>query len=381
MSITDRLKHNLSLKLLSMAIALLIWGLVHNQADPLQVRHRAVPVEAVEVPEKLAVAAIDPNEVTVTLFGRASAFDQLDYSNFRLIARVAGAPIGVQTVPVEPADLPAGLELRSLSRTVVRVELDSIVSATRPVFAEMRGDPAPGFAVSGSSVSPISVTVSGPASRVQEVARVVAEVDVSGRNATLPATVSLSARDAEGVVVAGVRMDPPQASVTVRIRQINSKTVPVVPILTNVTAGYEIGNISVTPVTVTLAGAGPRLSAVNAVQTGSINLDGERGRRTFDVPLRLPEGITAIGGSSASVTVELRRSTATGRTQPGRTRPETPGAETPEASPVPEATPEPAAPAVEPEATPATPATEGRTAPTPRTHTPPEGHQPPGAGQ
>lgn len=355
MTIPERLKNNLGLKLFSMAVALLIWGLVHNQADPLVMRHRALPVEAIEVPDKLAVATIDPAEVTVTLFGRASAFEPLEYSNFRLVANVAGAPVGVQTVPVTPVGLPAGLEIRQLSRTMVRVELDSIISATRPVFAEMSGEPAPGFAVAGSSVTPASVTVVGPSSKVQAVARVVAEVDVSGRNATVPATVLLSARDASSVAVAGVHAEPAQATVTVQIKQVNSKTVPIVPIIANVPAGYEVSNISVKPMTVTLTGGGVRLSAVNAVQTAALNLNGQPDGGTFNINLRLPDGVTAIGGGAATVTIELRRSTPIAGPQPERSGAATSTSPPPEPTQTPETAPEPAPPATEPQPAPTPP--------------------------
>lgn len=342
MSIPDRLKNNLALKLLSIAIALLIWGLVHNQADPLEVRYRTVPVEAGEVPEKLAAAAIDPKEITVALFGRASAFAQLEYSNFRLVANVPNTEAGVQTVPVTALGLPKGLEIRQLSRTMVRVELDSIISATRPVFAQMRGEPAPGFAVSGSSASPASVTVSGPSSKLQQVARVVAEVDVTGRSGTGPVSVSLTARDAGNVVVSGLRMTPAEAAVTVQIRQVNSKTVPVVPIISNVPAGYEVSNISVTPVTVTLTGPSARLTPVNSVQTAPINLSGrQRDRRSFSVSLHLPAGTTAIGGASASVTVDLRPSATVAGPQPEETGGAT-ATPSPASAPAPTILPEPA---------------------------------------
>lgn len=375
MTISDRLKNNLALKLLSMAIALLIWGLVHNQADPLVLRHRAVPVEVTDVPDKLAVATLDPAEITVTLFGRTSAFEPLEYTNFHLVASVAAAQVGAQAVPVTAAGLPAGLEIRQMSRTLVHVELDSVISATRPVFAEMRGEPAPGFAVAGSSADPGSVTISGPSSRVQEVARVVAQVDVSGRNATVPATVNLSALDASSVPLSEVHVEPAQATVTVQIKQVNSKTVPVVPIISNVPAGYEVSDISVKPATVTLTGDAARLTALSSIQSASINVSGQRAGGTFNVPLRVPAGVTAHGGATVTVVIELRRSTAvegppstSGAATPGPSEP------APAPSPAPLVTPEATPPAPEPQPVPpikpGPPAGEGHSATTPRGHAP-----------
>lgn len=230
MGISDRLRNNLPLKLLSLAIALVIWGAVHNQADPLVVRRRAVPVEALGVPPNLAVAAIEPPQVTVTLFGRSSAFDQLEYGDFRLTVAVSRAEVGTQMVVVEPEGLPAGLQIRDLSRKIVRVDLDALVSEKRAVFVETRGEPASGFAAAKSDVKPGEVTVTGPSSQVQRVARVVAQVDISGRKAALTTTLNLSAQDAGSLEIPAVRLEPTQATVVIQLQQVSSRTVPAVPV-------------------------------------------------------------------------------------------------------------------------------------------------------
>lgn len=355
MSIRDRLRHNLPLKLLSLGIALVIWGAVHNQADPLVVRHRAVTVEAIDVPANLAVARIEPTQVTVALFGRASAFDQLEYGGLRLTASVPKSEVGVQSAPLEVEGLPEGLEVRQLSRTMVKVELDAVVRASRPVFVETRGEPASGFAVAASEVRPTEVQISGPSSAVQKVARVVAEVDISGRTASTPATVALSARDANSVAISAVQMEPSQVTVTVQVRHVSSKTVPVVPVLGNVPVGYEVTDISVRPVTATLTGSGRALTALEAVQTTTVSLAGARGRGAYTAALRVPEGLRTVGAASVVVTVELRRQTAAGASEQPQPAP---AGETPPVAPAPSATtPPPAAPATEP-APPATPPTE-----------------------
>lgn len=230
MGIADRLQHNLPLKLLSLVIALMIWGAVHNQADPLVLRRRAVPVEAVGVPPNLAVGTIEPQQVTVTLFGRVSAFDQPEYASFRLIAVVSPVETGTQTVAIEPEGLPAGLEIRDLSRKMVRVDLEALVSEKRPIVVETRGEPAGGLVVAKSEVSPGEVTVTGPSSQVQRVARVVARVDLSGRNAALTTTVNLSAHDVSSLEIAGVRLEPPQATVVIQLQPASNRAAPAVPV-------------------------------------------------------------------------------------------------------------------------------------------------------
>lgn len=231
MGIADRLQHNLPLKLLSLIIALVIWGAVHNQADPLVLRRRAMPVETVGVPANLAVATMEPQQITVTLFGRVSSFDQLEYGNFRLTAVVSPAAVGTQTVPIEPEGLPAGLEIRDMSRKMVRVDLETLVSEKRAVVVETQGEPANGLAAAKSDVKPDAVTVSGPSSQVQRVTRVVAQVDLSGRSGAVTVSVNLSARDANGLEISAVRLEPSQATVVVQLGKVSSSAAPVAPAL------------------------------------------------------------------------------------------------------------------------------------------------------
>ncbi|MBU0611517.1 MAG: hypothetical protein KKI08_26810, partial [Armatimonadetes bacterium] len=162
MSITDRLRHNLGLKLVSLIIALVIWGTVHNQADPLITRQQQVAVETAGVPAGLAVAAVEPKEVTATLTGRRSVLERLAYSDARLVADLSGAGMGPTSVPVKPRGFPPGVEIKVLSNRMVKVTLDQVVSRTRSVFVQTRGEPAQGFMVTGSQVRPTEVMVSGP---------------------------------------------------------------------------------------------------------------------------------------------------------------------------------------------------------------------------
>lgn len=307
MTIIERIRHNMGLKVLSLVFALVIWGLVHNQADPIQVRHRTVAVEAVDVPDNLAVASIEPAQVSLTIRGRASVFTQLDYSEFRVVAHVTQTEPGSARAQVEPISAPPGLEVLDLSPRAVKVALDAIISAARPVFVELRGDPAEGYTAGQVTVRPRAVTVSGPSNQVQRVARVLAEVDITGRNASGPKTVTLTAQDATSLTIASVQIKPAQATVTVQIKQVESRTVPIVPIIGSVPHGYEVEAVTVRPVVVTLTGAAKALTAIDAVQTAALNVT-RRSRTSFTVPLRIPQGLFAIGPASAQVTVTLRAS-------------------------------------------------------------------------
>jgi YbbR domain-containing protein len=341
MSLRDRLRHNLGLKIVSLVTALVIWGTVHNQADPLMLRQHEVAVQAVNVPPDLAVAGIEPTRVTVALYGRRSALDRLQYAEFAMTADVAGSGTGTASLQLKPSNLPTGLEIRHLSNRVAKVTLDVVVTATRPVFVQTRGEPAPGFMVAGNQVRPHEVTIRGPSTEVRRVARVIAAVDISGRNDTAPSMVDLMPVDAGSVMLAAVKMDPPQAAVTVQMRQVNSRTVPVAPVITKVPAGYEVASVTVRPVVVTITGSARSLAEVQAVQTAALDLTAEPGKTRYTVSLKPPGGVTVLGASSVQVTISLRKASGAPATEtPAPSAPATgqppspppaPGTETPPA--------------------------------------------------
>jgi YbbR domain-containing protein len=323
------MRHNLGLKLLSLMTAFVIWGTVQTQTDPLVTRRKTLKVVPIGVPKDLAPVSVEPPEVTLTLSGRVSAFDRLAMHNPRLTANVAKADVGTYNAMLQPDDLPAGLQVRELPRSTAVVELDNLTSATKPLYVELRGRPAQGFAVSSWQVRPNEVTVEGPSSLLLRVDRIVAEVDVSGRSTTLTAAVAVGVRDAANVLLSGVTPDPGEATVTVLLRQVNSKTVPVVPVLTGSPAGLEISSVVVNPSVVTLEGPAGTLGAVDSVQTSPLDVRNVSGRATLSGALRVPAGCNVLGASSVRVTISARpsRGYTAPLTRPAGTPPETSAAD------------------------------------------------------
>lgn len=306
MSLWGRLRHNLGLKILSLLTAVIIWGTVQVQTDPLATRRKTVKVVPVDVPRDLAPVSVEPSQLTVTLTGRTSAFDRLEESNFRLLASCAKATAGECTALLRTDDLPAGLQVKDLPRKTVVVELDALASAPRPVFVEVRGHPARGFAADSWEVHPNEVTVSAPSTLLQRITRVVAEVDVSGMSSSFSGMVALVARDAANLQLAGANLYPGEVNVTIPMRQVNSKTVPVVPVLNAPPRGYEFATVTVSPPVVTLTGPAALLSAVDAVQTAPLATEKLRGGGTVAAPLRVPDGCRLTGASAVRVTIVLR---------------------------------------------------------------------------
>ncbi|GEM_PF-5841365 len=302
------LRHNLSLKILSLMGAIVIWGAVRTQTNPIIEQRAKFHVFTSAPPAGMQVLRVEPSEVYVTLRGRRLAFQRGTLEYVRLVADVSDTKVGTQGVPVNVQVVRGGLEVIEMERQRVQVELDTIATVTRAVQAQTRGRPAEGFAAKGWQVQPNEVTVSGAASNVHRVASVVAFVDISGSNATVKRQVQAQARDENNVPVGNVKIEPEKVSATIPIERVNTKTVPIRPNVVGVPAGWVLAAVHVSPTTVTLGGSGNALAAVQAVDTAPVNIgDQQQGTSAYSIPLQVPGGVSVIGAGSARVTVTIRK--------------------------------------------------------------------------
>ncbi len=302
------IRHNLTLKILSLIGAIVIWGAVRTQTNPIIEQRTKFRVFTSAPPSGMQVLKVAPPEVYVTLRGRRLAFQQSTLDYVRLVADVSETKVGTQSVPVKVQALRGGLEVVGMERQRVQVELDTVATVKRAVQAQTRGRPADGFAAKGWQVQPNEVRVSGAASNVHRVASVVAFVDISGSSATVKRQVQAQARDENNLLVENVEIEPEKVTATIPIERVNTKTVPIRPNIVRVPAGWVLVAVHPSPTTVTLGGSGAALAAIQAIDTAPVNIsDQQQGTSAYSVPLQIPAGVSVIGAGSARVTVTIRR--------------------------------------------------------------------------
>jgi len=321
------IRHNLALKILSLIGAIVIWGAVRTHTNPIVEHGRTFRVFTSAPPSGMQVLTVEPSEIYVTVRGRRLVFERSTLDYVRLVADVSETKVGSQGVPVYVQVLRGGLEVVSMERQRVQVELDTVATVKRAVQAQTRGKPADGFAAKGWQVQPNEVTVSGAASNVHRVASVVAFVDISGSSATVKRQVQAQARDENNSLVENVSIEPEKVSATIPIERVNTKTVPIRPNIVRVPAGWVLVAVHASPTTVTLGGSGAALAAIQAIDTAPVNIsDQQQGTSAYSVPLQVPAGVSVIGAGSARVTVTIRRARRSGATTGpagGATAPET----------------------------------------------------------
>jgi YbbR domain-containing protein len=304
--------HNWPLKLAAIGLATLLYaGLVLSQST--QLFPGVIPVKVVNQPENtFLVTSVDP--VTEVRYFSPSGAVPIT-STFRATVDITGVEpgSGPVAVPVVVESVDRRITVIGSTPDVVTVQLDDLVTRHNvPVMIDY-GTPPEGFEVGDVTVTPPTVSVSGPASVVDQVVGVRGTVQIQPSGISVDQDVLLAPVDNVGDAVSPVNVEPRTARVQIPVFQNRrSRTVPVRPVITGTpAAGYEVASVTVLPATVTVEGSAEQLSELAQADTLPVSVTGASNDIKASVGLALPSGIVPLGDAEVTVTVTLRPVTAT----------------------------------------------------------------------
>jgi len=334
-------KNEWPLKVISILLAIVLWGFV--VAQQLVHTDKTLPIEAVNAPAGLVATVIQPPKINVKFEGRQQVMDNAKLTQTRVVADLSDRVLGENSVVLEIHSVPPGIRA-SVERQVARVTLDAKSSIQRSVTVETIGKQAQGFRLQTPHAQPQTVTIEGASSELRTVARAVALVDIWGLTNTVQKEVAVELRDERNVLISGLQIQPAQVQVTVPIRSVATKTVPITPQLSDPPAGYNVASVQTSPSTVTVTGEESAVADVEYIRTVEIGIGDLRGRGTFTPTLVFPEGIESVGVGAATVKVTTQQSNPpqASEEQPPATEDGSPTPPKPGLSPGSEEIPEPA---------------------------------------
>jgi YbbR domain-containing protein len=165
-----------SLKLLSLAIALVLWLVVTGQNQPVTA-HVNVQLNFIR-PPSLEISNEPPRTVDVMLTGSRSKLD--DLTTLDLVATVdisdqrAGERV-LRLADKAQISLPQGVKVDGFQPSAIPVRLEPIVERQVGVEAKLEGKPVDGYEVYSVQPNKGSVMLRGPESRVVAVEKVITE--------------------------------------------------------------------------------------------------------------------------------------------------------------------------------------------------------------
>ncbi len=313
-----RILQSLSTLVLSVVLATMVWFVaVQEENPPIEDDYGpSIPLEIENIPPGTIIFGEVPDRVTLRLRAPQSSWEALSPAKFRAWIDLSGLEPGLHDVPVQVDVSDRSIVIVEKRPSTINVRLETLSEAQFPIKVDIV-DAAPlGYVARSPILDPITATVRGPSSIVNQINQVSGEVYLRGAKETVERSVDLVARNINGDVLGRLTIIPPKVHVTVPIEQrFGYRDVSVSVVITGeVASGYWISNITVDPSTVTVVGGPSALNSLPGfVETSEVDVSNATDDIVERVALNLPPGVSVVqpegqGNGNASgvlVTVDV----------------------------------------------------------------------------
>ncbi|MBR2188807.1 MAG: hypothetical protein IJ860_05290 [Eubacterium sp.] len=326
--LSELLRKNLGLKVLSIFIAVIIWYAVVSVNDPVITRSFSVKIATANetyIQNGKQLFRIEDEYKTVIVYLKAnrSTLRTLDAEDILVTADLTQivdldadpvmVPLSVSCPGVDRANI-------TLARTAIPITIEEISSREFQIVVDT-GDskPASSYEVGKVTANPEKVTLTGPASVVNEIESVVAKIDVSGMtySAQRSATLILYDRDQNEVTPSTIEDDITFSTgstgtmVSVELWKRKSDVKLNVEHNGMPMSGYQVGTISTTPETISVVGDEESLAALeekgNSITIPAEYVDVSNASADLNIEVNLselmPENMRIAANTAASAEV------------------------------------------------------------------------------
>ena len=292
---TKTLTSNLSLKIISLIAAFILWMVVVNTDDPMITRtYSGISVEVINTDDiesqgKTWEVLENTDTISVLVHAKRSVIEDMSRDYIRATADMKEIT-AMNTIPIDVRSTRYSDRIDSVTPVTknVRVEIEDLGVKRIGITAETVGTPLEGY-VTGTATPAVNIlTVSGPASRVERVAAAMAIVDVTGLSGNVSTNAPVNLYDEEGNLVVEDSISVSVTEVHVDVKIYDTKLVPV-----------SIGKLSGTPA------EGYQVSGAVRCEPDSIRIAGSGSAFEEMEALVLPSEELSVAGASQNVVLTI----------------------------------------------------------------------------
>lgn len=304
---------NLRTFLLALALGVSVWVSAVSGADPNEVQTypKPIPLQVVGLDPSLVLTSEIPSSVQVTLRAPRSVWEALKSRDDTISAvlDLSGLSTEEHTKEIQLTVSERPYQLVLVNPSSVTVNLESVRTQTFPLVLSLTGQPAAGYKAGDTTKDVTEVTVSGPESLVQKVARVRVVVNLDNVRESIEETLPIQVVDSQNNLVPGLSINPQTVRVNIPISlQGGFRDVAVKVVVQGQQApGYRIENISVFPPVITIFAENPELvnELPGVVETLPLDLQDRSEDISTRLALDLPENIMLVGPQTVQVQVSI----------------------------------------------------------------------------
>lgn len=314
-----KLTDNLGLKILAVLCSIIVWLVVINIEDPvIRRKFSDIPVtltntDTITNQGKVFEVLEDTDVVDVTVTAKRSAMSTITRDSIVATADMSELTF-MNTVRIQLGTNENNDDLENIRSDTenLKVNVEDVKRVQMVIETETTGEPGDGYLLGEVSTDQNLVRLSGPESRVSQVARAAVEVSVDGITTSIKANYPIHLYDADGNEIKDSSITKSINSITVSAVILQKKEVPLrFSVTGEPAAGYEAtGVITSNPETVTIAGRSSVLKNISeiAIPAEALNISGQSSDMLTLINLKqyLPENVAlAQSGFSGKVSVTV----------------------------------------------------------------------------
>ena len=329
-----KITDNLSLKIMSVAVAVVVWLIVVNIDNPVGTNYYTITnvelinkeyVESSDTIGKMCMPEENQDTVRVAITADKKTRDKIRVSDISAVADLQQAVsldtnpvmvpitvtcsvsgIGPGDIKVTPQNLSVNLDEKETQEFVVNV---------------IRGDTKPGkdYEVGSLTANPEKVRITGPKSLVNKIDKVNAAIELNGKTQDFTQEVTLSIIDKNQEALSDSEMNSlriennAKVVVTARLWKIRQGVGISASYVGTPADGYEVGSVKTVPDTISVAGSTEGLESlaennnVITIPADSIDISGESKDVEKKISLNnlLPDNVKLTSDSSEDVWVTV----------------------------------------------------------------------------
>lgn len=297
--------------LVAFILSLFIWASATQTQDPVRTRFLEVPLAYEGIPQRTVLLEAGRQEsVQLRLEGPDSILQELTAADFTATVDLSKVPPGeMVTVPIVATGGRTGVTISFITPEDVQIQLEEQVTRDIPVGLDLRGSVARGHTQGEPLFEPSTVTVTGPASRVNELDLALVTVFLNNAVETRTEATQPIFYDQQGRVasVTGLNVDSDQITVTIPIEEsagFADKLVNVVwsgePAL-----GYRLLSVTADPPSLLVEGRPAQLNTLASLRTEPVDITGLTESFQQTAVLDLPLGISVDPDQLVTIDIEI----------------------------------------------------------------------------
>lgn len=289
------LKNNWKQKLLSLILAIVLWGFVVAGENPtVTTRMTEVPIvidNAEDLENKGLV--LMPNYrkyIDVMISGKRNQIINMTPSHIRVTADLAGLGEGTHNIRLKYS-LPTGVNLESESQ-IISAEIQKLISKDFSINVDKVGNLPAGYLIESIKATPEKITLRGARSTIDSITNLSASLTLNQVEDDIVTNVDVVAMNSEGQKVDNITYGQKFVNLTALILKQKEVSININTATDTLNPDYKLKNIAINPSKVYIKGKKELVDKLKEVDTQDIDLSDVSKSGVRKVKLELPSGIS-----------------------------------------------------------------------------------------